>query len=159
MNIQKNLYNIYKEKSRDAFTYIEVIVSLLIISLIAGVLYISYAACLKNIDSSRISVNDSIERLNTDTLIRKKIENVVIPFWIKKYETSYSSNTLTLQWINGIDKSETIIIPDNFSIVEVEQIVLEGNIPKGLIIKYEYKKNVYELKALFASRPYGKVQL
>lgn len=74
MNIQKNLYNIYKEKSRDAFTYIEVIVSLLIISLIAGVLYISYAACLKNIDSSRISVNDSIERLNTDTLIRKKLK-------------------------------------------------------------------------------------
>ncbi len=157
MNILKSLYN--HKKSKEAFTYIEVIVSLLIIALLAGLLYFSYAICIKGINSSRKSVKESIEWLNTDSLIRKKIEQVSIPFWVTDYEYSFSSNSLTLSWINGVNNSETLSLPEIFKIQKVETIDAENDSIKGLIVKYQYKNADYELKALFASRTFGSSQI
>lgn len=160
MNILKNLYNYKKnQKSKEAFTYIEVIVSLLIIALLAGLLYFSYAICIKGINSSRKSVKESIEWLNTDSMLRKKIEAVSIPFWQKDYEYSFSPNSLTISWMNGVKTSETISLPDVFEIQSVEPINSEKDSIKGLIIKYQYKNSEYELKALFSSRSFGSVQI
>jgi type II secretory pathway component PulJ len=160
MNILKNLYNYKKiKKSKEAFTYIEVIVSLLIIALLAGLLYFSYAICIKGINSSRKSVKESIEWLNTDSILRKKIEAVSIPFWQKDYEYSFTPNSLTISWVNGLNASETINLPNIFKIQAVEPINSENDSIKGLIIKYQYKNSDYELKALFSSRPYGSAQI
>ena len=160
MNILKNHCNKnLKKKSDEAFTYVEVLVSLLIIALLAGLLYFSYAISIKSIKTSQLTLKTAIERLNTDLLIRQKVEQISIPFWYKSYDYSFTSNTLTLSWINGVRNSETINVPDYISIIEVNPINTDSNESKGLQIIYNLHQRTYELKAFFASRPYGSIQL
>lgn len=161
MSIQKkqNKKFIQIRKQTNAFTYIEVIVSLLIISVLAGLLYITFSIGIKQFRSSKKSVNYLIERLDTDTIIRTGIEKVSIPFWVTEYDYSFSNNEIALSWINGIKEKTIINIPDNAVIINIEEILSEKDSIKGLIVKYTINNHVYEIKALFASRTYGDVQI
>lgn len=160
MNIQKRLNKILSSYSQiNAFTYVEVITALLIISLLAGLLYFSYAICVKQINKSNVSLHDSIDRLNTDSLIRSNIESVIIPYWIKDYDYSFSKNEINLSWVNGIKTNKTIIISDNYEILNVSPIGKNKKKIEGLIVEYRVNNQVYEIKALFASKTYGEISL
>lgn len=163
MNMQKNrcsFFSIVKnEKKSNAFTYIEVIVALVVISLIAGLLYFSYSICIKSFTSSRESVREAVERLNTDAFLRKKIQSVSIPYWEKDFDFSFSEAQITLPWLEGIKAEQSVIMPENASIKDVTPIKSDKGKPKGLHIKYYIKNNEYVVKVLFASRFYGEVEL
>ena len=66
MIMQKTQCKFLISKESEGFSYIEVIVSLLIISFIAGLLYFSYSICIKSLYSSKESIRNSIEHLETD---------------------------------------------------------------------------------------------
>ena len=69
MNMQKI---IYKDKI-PAFTYIEVLVSLIIISLIASLLYFSYFVSIRSIRKSEDDLKIQILRLDVDAKIRDSV--------------------------------------------------------------------------------------
>lgn len=155
MNMLKNQCKQGKEKSSAAFTYIEVVVALIIISLIASVLFFSYSVCIKSINSSRKSVKSAVEYLNIDSYLRKKIESVSFPFWLQKYDYSFSDNEIVLSWLDGVKDKQIIKLPEEVRIIDIKPLLSENKRIKGLYIKYYIKKQECELKALFASRIYG----
>ncbi len=155
MIMQKTQCNL---KTSYAFSYIEVIVSLLIISFIAGLLYFSYSICVKSLYSSKESINNSIEHLEADEYLRESIQSVLVPFWQDTVEYSFTENEITISWNNG-EISKSLKMKHNVKIIEVNPVYSEQDRIKGLYVKYNLNNKSYESRVLFASRYYGDVQI
>lgn len=145
---------VFKDKV-PAFTYMEVLVSLVVISMVAGLLSFSYATGVKSLRNSKKEVTNQILRLNTDTQIRKYVEKVIMPFWENEYEITYSSNQISLPWVNGKEAPISINFPNNVKIVNCEVLLSSSDNPQGLIVTYNIDKEDYITKVLFASYKYG----
>lgn len=138
-----------------AFTLIETLVSLLVVSLMGMILYFSFFVSVKSVNSSNNNVSVQIERLNTDRKLRTSIESVRVPFWVKEYDYSFSKNQLLLSWINGIDKNQNISFSENIVLDSCIPILSKEDRIIGFEIKYSIKSNQFTTKALFASYSYG----
>lgn len=138
-----------------AFTLIETLVSLLVVSLMGMILYFSFFVSVKSVNSSNNNVSIQIERLNTDRKLRTSIESVRVPFWVKEYDYSFSKNQLLLSWINGIDKNQNISFSENVVLDSCIPILSKEDRIIGFEIKYSIKSNQFTTKALFASYSYG----
>lgn len=151
MSIQKKI----NKTLNSGYTYIEVLVSLLVISMLSALLFFSYSFCVRSIRKTRQNITSSIERLNFEYSIRKKINSVSIPYWLKDYELSTESNVLILNWVNGVNSLELIHYPATIKILKIEQITKKSGFIIGLKINYEFRGKEYEILELFASRKYG----
>lgn len=138
-----------------AFTLIETLVSLLVVSLMGMILYFSFFVSVKSVNSSNNNVSIQIERLNIDRKLRTSIESVRVPFWVKEYDYSFSKNQLLLSWINGIDKNQNISFSENVVLDSCIPILSKEDRIIGFEIKYSIKSNQFTTKALFASYSYG----
>lgn len=138
-----------------AFTLIETLVSLLVVSLMGMILYFSFFVSVKSVNSSNNNVSVQIERLNTDRKLRTSIESVRVPFWVKEYDYSFSKNQLLLSWINGIDKNQNISFSENVVLDSCIPILSKEDRIIGFEIKYSINSNQFTTKALFASYSYG----
>lgn len=138
-----------------AFTLIETLVSLLVVSLMGMILYFSFFVSVKSVNSSNNNVSIQIERLNIDRKLRTSIESVRVPFWIKEYDYSFSKNQLLFSWINGIDKKQNISFSENVVLDSCIPILSKEDRIIGFEIKYSIKSNQFTTKALFASYSYG----
>ena len=138
-----------------AFTLIETLVALLVVSLMGMVLYFSFFVSVKSVNSSNKNISIQIERLNIDRKLRNSIESVKVPFWIKEYDYSFSQNHLLLSWINGIEEKQNIIFSENIALDSCMPILSKEDRIIGFEIKYFIKNNQFTTKALFASYSYG----
>lgn len=138
-----------------AFTLIETLVSLLVVSLMGMILYFSFFVSVKSVNSSNNNVSVQIERLNTDRKLRTSIESVRVPFWVKEYDYSFSKNQLLFSWINGIDKKQNIGFSENVVLDSCIPILSKEDRIIGFEIKYSIKSNQFTTKALFSSYSYG----
>ena len=138
-----------------AFTLIETLVSLLVVSLMGMILYFSFFVSVKSVNSSNNNVSIQIERLNIDRKLRTSIESVRVPFWVKEYDYSFSKNQLLFSWINGIDKNKNISFSENVVLDSCIPILSKEDRIIGFEIKYSIKSNQFTTKALFASYSYG----
>ncbi|MCI6592811.1 MAG: type II secretion system GspH family protein [Spirochaetia bacterium] len=158
MIMQKTQCKFLISKKSEGFSYIEVIVSLLIISFIAGLLYFSYSICIKSLYSSKESIRNSIDHLEADEYLRESIQSVLVPFWQKSIDYSFTENEISISWDNG-EVTKSFKMKAKAKIIEVNPIYSEEVRIKGLHIKYNVNNKSYETKALFASRYYGDVQI
>lgn len=138
-----------------AFTLIETLVSLLVVSLMGMILYFSFFVSVKSVNSSNNNVSIQIERLNIDRKLRTSIESVRVPFWVKEYDYSFSKNQLLFSWINGIDKKQNIGFSENVVLDSCIPILSKEDRIIGFEIKYSIKSNQFTTKALFSSYSYG----
>lgn len=138
-----------------AFTLIETLVSLLVVSLMGMILYFSFFVSVKSVNSSNNNVSIQIERLNIDRKLRTSIESVRVPFWVKEYDYSFSKNQLLFSWINGIDKNQFISFSENVVLDSCIPILSKEDRIIGFEIKYSINSNQFTTKALFASYSYG----
>lgn len=138
-----------------AFTLIETLVSLLVVSLMGMILYFSFFVSVKSVNSSNNNVSIQIERLNIDRKLRTSIESVRVPFWVKEYDYSFSKNQLLFSWINGIDKNQNISFSENVVLDSCIPILSKEDRIIGFEIKYSINSNQFTTKALFASYSYG----
>lgn len=139
----------------SAFTLIETLVSLLVVSLMGMILYFSFFVSVKSVNSSNNNVSIQIERLNIDRKLRTSIESVRVPFWVKEYDYSFSKNQLLFSWINGIDKNQNISFSENVVLDSCIPILSKEDRIIGFEIKYSINSNQFTTKALFASYSYG----
>lgn len=161
-NLSRMHYKTTKIKhsfSNEGFTYIEVVVSLVIISLVAGLIYFSYAVSFKSLNSSKNRIKTEIIRINTDTLLRKNIESISIPFWDKEYDYSFSDNTIKLGRINGSREPYEIKLNDSVIITSCNPLKNKADKITGFEIRYQINGKEFETSALFASHDYGELEI
>ena len=146
-------------KARAAFSYIEVVVSLMIISMVALLLYFTYAVSVRSVNSSKQRIKTEIVRIKTDTVLRRSIENIIVPAWISEYEYSFNDNSINLSWVNGNQNITEIEIEKMVKIISVEPLKTKTDKILGFEIKYSIDVNEFETIAIFASRPYGESEI
>lgn len=151
MNMQKI---IYKDKI-PAFTYIEVLVSLIIISLIAGLLYFSYFVSIRSLRKSENDLKIQILRLDVDTKIRDSAEEFIIPFWEKHINLTFSESQISFSWGDSPNNKRVLDFPSNVRIKNCDFLYSSSDIPQGLSVTYEINNQEFLTKALFASYFYG----
>lgn len=161
MNMHRKLLEMKKKNPLSAgYSFIEVLVSLIIIALIGGILYFSYAVSVKSINSSRHKLQYAIIRLNTDTVLRKNIQRINIPYWINETpDITANENKIYLDWIDGKKEKKTITFSNKVSFTECIPILTSNKKIKGIEVKYLIDNNEYKTVSLFSSRPYGEIEL
>jgi prepilin-type N-terminal cleavage/methylation domain-containing protein len=143
----------------DGFSFIEVLVSLLIISLVGVVLYASFSTGFRAIEKAQTEVRTAVRHLQADHLIRSAAGAVEIPYWVTDYEMAAGENTLDLPWYEGEKESKTVQLPEGVIIEKSELVREDGKAPFGIRIQYKIGKREYAASAPFASFPAGKVKL
>lgn len=151
-------WNLLKSKHTKAFSYIEVLVSLFIISILSFVLYFSFGTVIKSYNSSKKKIKNASIQINTDSILRNNIEKIYIPYWENEYEFSFSNNSITLSWINGAEEKKEIFISNEVNIISAEVLYSANKKAIGLQIRYQIEDIDYELLAAFASIPYGAIK-
>lgn len=151
MNMQKI---IYKDKN-SAFTYIEVLVSLIIISLIAGLLYFSYFVSIRSLRKSENEVKIQVLRLDVDAKIRDSVEGFTIPFWESGIDLTFSESQISFSWGDSPNNKRVLDFPSNVCIKDCEFLFSSSDTPQGLAVTYEINSQEFITKALFASYIYG----
>lgn len=146
-------------KHKEGFSYIEVTVSLFIISLIGLLLFFSYRISIKSVNSSRKKINTEVIRVYTDTLLRNNIEKICIPFWIPDLEYSYTENSLCIGWVDGTEETKNIRLDERVKISSCKPIETKKNNIIGFEISYEIDGCVFETVAVIASRVYGEIEI
>ena len=148
-----------RSDSENGFTFIEVLVSLLIISLVGMVLYASFSAGFRGIEKSKAEMRTAVRRLQTDSIIRSAAGSVRIPYWITEYEMTAAGETLEFPWYDGEKEIKTVRLPSGVVIDKSELVRKDGEAPFGIRITYKIGKREYTTSAAFGSFPAGKVKL
>lgn len=147
------------QENNEGFTFIETLVALTIIILISLMLVFCYSTSIKTLDKTRSKTKDSIEVLDMDKNFRQIIQSISLPEWETTYSYSYTSSSLSLQWINCSEDFAMFDFDSSIVINNVEIIKYKNNIPAGLKITYLYKNNKYSCIELFSSIPFGQLEL
>lgn len=149
MKQQKN--NVFTE----SFSYVETLVSLLVISIICVLLAFCYSTSVKSIVKTKQKAKEATQILQFDTFLRNTINSISVPAWEKDYTFTYSKNNIDLPWVNGKKEPQNTSIPEDFIIEKAETIKYKNSKPAGLKVIYTYNKKEYECSCLFSSIPYG----
>lgn len=107
MNRIVRLKKCFLKSKASGFSYIEAVVSLLIISLIGVLLASVYSISIRSVSKARIKIKDSVNHLRVDDELREFISCVDYPFWVKEYKVDSSENSITVEYFKGVEGTTT----------------------------------------------------
>lgn len=145
------------DKKNNAFTLIEALISLLIISLIGLVITTAFSAGIKSLSKGTKRTNDQIKQLQTDTRVRTVAGKVCIPWWENECSISITSNSITFPWQNGLNEEQTVQFPKEITILSYELISTQNKHPIGIKLVCVNRTEEFIIEALFGSFPDGVV--
>lgn len=152
------LKKLFQIKKSAAFSYIEAVVSLLIISLICFLIANVYSVSIKSINKTRNKLTATILHMNADSELRDLINGINYPYWVKEYNIESDENTITVEYFKGNPEKYTGTF-NNIKIVECDFLRTNNKEPIGIFIKYTINDKEYETKELFSSFPFGAVKI
>ena len=136
----------------------ETLISLSIVSLMGICIIFSILICMQSFRKSKEKLLLANGLLKTDTQIREVCKKVKIPYWIHKTDFDYTSTSISLDWIDGINKPQTFFF-DNIIINKVEWIQKQNKAPIGLRIIYIFENNEHNISCLFSTFPYSDIEI
>jgi prepilin-type N-terminal cleavage/methylation domain len=158
MHLQKKCFRT-RNKKANGFTFVEVLVSMLILALTGAVLYGSFSVGLKAVGKSHTEVWNAVQRMQTDSIIRSAAGSVQIPYWVNTYGMNSGERTLEFEWYGGEREHKTIQLPPYVLLKKSELVRGKDNRPLGVRITYTIGMQEYTTSAVFASLPPGKIKL
>lgn len=137
------------------FSFIEALVSLLIVSIISTVTYFAFSSSIKNIIKIKEKERIDFKIFRTEQVIRDIISSVEIPFWKTDFYFRVEDDYISCNYLNGNKKIETRnlpypIKPSSFDVVYFEEIK-----PVGVRIEYEIMGQYRKISQTFATLPIG----
>ncbi len=164
----------WKQNNEQGFTFVETLVSLLIISLTAVILYGAFNSSIHAIYSSVSHTITNYQILKTDTVLRREVANICIPYWQKDFTYTTSYNKIELPWYCAKDKwtlslfisetgnliletdadsKKTYTLLNGIEDISFKLVTASNNIPFGIKITYTKNDKKYITTVLFSSRP------
>ncbi|MBN1687359.1 MAG: prepilin-type N-terminal cleavage/methylation domain-containing protein [Spirochaetales bacterium] len=102
-------------RSDDGFTLIEVLVSLLILSIIGLVVWRGSILATRVLSTSTESSMATTKILQLDDSLRREIEKIQMPFWLREIKIEQTEHGITLPYYQGDpDNSLTIAAAGNY---------------------------------------------
>ena len=119
----------------------EVLICLLISMILLTSCFMSLFSGRKTAERTILKIGSTNEILNTDTIIREKIEDIYIPYW-------KNSNTECEKYRQDILN----ISSEKINIVSCSDIKNKFGFTEGFEVKWIFSDREYTTKALFKSR-------
>lgn len=151
--LRKSFLKVTREDS--AFSLVEVLVSLFIISLLCGALYFAFSTSTKSIFKARKSSADNYNWYINDEKIRNIITSVNIPYWARDFDFSATGNVISLNYVSGNSDTKEYLLSDSVDIVSFQILTTSASKPFGIYLKFKIDDFEYELKEVFSSLPDG----
>ena len=142
-----------KNKYVRAFTMIESLISLEIISICFSVLSLSLIKSKSNYYMKEALL---YRKMNSEKFLTEILSNVCIPYWKNDFCFNYSTTSIELNYYHSNPNLKTINLPDYISLQKLEPLKNKDNY-YGFICRY-YIQNHDELITLvvpFRSIPFG----
>lgn len=146
-------------KINSGFSFIESLVSLSILSLMAVCIVAGILIANKSYAKSKADVQQTYIIYETDKYIRNIAKTVRPPYWIRKMDVNFSGSSFDLCWVNGISSSQTFHLNSNIKITKIDLVGKKDSIPLGMRVFFEYNECEYSTSCLFASFPYGDFEI
>lgn len=139
----------------NGFSFIETLVSLLIISIISTVMYLSFSSSIKEIIKIKEKEKLDYQIFRSEQIIRNTISSIDIPFWKRDFYFFITEDSISCNYQNGNNKIETKKLPYSIKILSYEIIYFEKTNPVGIRIEFEMDNRIRIINQVFASRPIG----
>ncbi len=98
-------------RSEDGFTFVEIIASILILSIIGFLIWQGSSIAARMLFKSSDRSIATLSRLQLDEALRRETGNILIPFWISRVEIETSHNRIRIPYYQGD--------PDDHLVIEV----------------------------------------
>lgn len=146
---------------QDGFTFIEAVVSLLIIALISAAIYATFATAYKALNTTQKSLIATSNVLIIDAKLRDSLSLVCIPFWVRNVHYSSTDTSITIPWVKGVESKSVTVSLENYKIENGHIDIIKGvnEIPLGCHILYTIENKEYMTSIVFASIPLGQMSL
>jgi len=152
----------HKQKNRtrnEAFTLIETLVSLVIISIITTLIYFCCSSAIRNINKARNLTASDFKLIENDKNLRKIINSISVPDWETDYKLTYTPNSISFSWVEGQDCVYLYEFDNGFELKECTLMAYKNGEIAGIRIEYFYMGKNYECSQLFSSIPFGLMKL
>ncbi len=110
------------DKNEDGFTFVEVIASILILSIIGFLIWQGSSIATRVLFKSTDRSIATIRLLQLDEVMRRETGHIVIPFWISRLEIETTHSRISVPYYQGD--------PDDVLIIEVVEDALKITAPK-----------------------------
>ena len=101
MNWNRGCRNHKSSSSEAGFTLIEVLVSVVVLSVVSASVYMSFSAIIKLIHIVPKAAEKNQKLLVLDTILRGQLGKVRFPFWIPEYDFTLDSEEAVLPYYEG----------------------------------------------------------
>jgi prepilin-type N-terminal cleavage/methylation domain-containing protein len=99
---------VFPDRNREnGFTFIEVLVSVTILSILGFAIWIGFISVINLIQTVPEATEKGQNLLNLDTYLRHSCEEILVPFWMPEYEYEEESDRVVLPYYGG--KEENIL--------------------------------------------------
>lgn len=153
MNYQRS------SKKNEAFTFIETLVSIVVISIITSLIYFCCSSAIKNIYKARTLTSADLKIIESDNKLRSIINSVSVPDWETDFEIKFTSRTITLRWVEGRDEDFIYEMDPDIEVDKCSVLQYRNGKISGIKIEYLYNGQRYECSQLFSSIPFGQIEL
>ena len=143
----------FSKSVNEAFSFIEVLVSLLIVSLVSLIMYFAFSSSVKTLVNAKKNIRNQYKIFVSEKIIRDTVASVDVPFWKTDFAFSINENSLSCNYLNGEVKTETVRLPYQIKILKSEIVYFEDTKPVGVKIEFEMENETRSIRQTFASRP------
>lgn len=137
------------------FSFVETLISLLIISLISTVMYSAFSSSIKSIIKIKEKQKKDFEIFRTEQELRNIVSSIDIPFWEKNFYFKITDDSISCSYLNGNPKVETKNLPYPINLLSYNVVYFEKIKPVGVKIEYEIMGQPRIISQTFASQPIG----
>ncbi len=104
-------------KSEDGFTFLEILVSLLLLSILGLILWSSLFNAQGLIGKILHEASFSAKVLQLDDFIVQAAQKIRVPFWVKEIEIQEEDGRMVVPWLNGNPEDFLVFQKQNDSIL------------------------------------------
>jgi prepilin-type N-terminal cleavage/methylation domain-containing protein len=165
-----------KNNSEDGFTLLETLAAMGIISIVLTSLAMTLPSSSAALEKSKKNLLFGVKFLRADTIIRKRVGAIAIPYWEHPILDTDSSS-LTIPWYQGkqnvnlrlIAEGKTLLLETEGALEDEKITLIDGldgseisilrddqKIPYGIGIVLFHNQNTYHSFSAFASHPMGR---
>lgn len=145
--------------NNSGFSFLESLVSLSILSLMAVCIVAGIMIATKSYTKSKAAIQQTYSVYQTDKFIRDVAKSVRPPFWVRKIDVSFSGSSFDLCWVDGVSSSQSFELNSDIKITNIELVGKKDSVPIGMRVFYEFNGCEYSTSCLFASFSYGDFEI
>lgn len=138
-------------QSEDGFTFIEILVSLVLFAVLGVVVWTALLQAQRLIGKVTLRASQSAKILQADDMVRHYAAQIRIPFWVGKLEDAGNGKELVLPYLNG-DADDVLLLRQN------QGMLVIGSQSSGQMAALgPFTSIQFNIKSSSESKPWGLV--